>query len=266
MRLIRYVILFLLFPAFSVASHSLCLAAGQTAPQAKGRTFTGEVRLIGNGAAWTWVECDEKGTPARFGLTFTETALSGLPADPPLSQPGVWEYPLPLPPQVDVPPYTHIVVNWEPRGHLPPGVYDVPHFDFHFYLIDPVERARITCKDSDQPRCSAKPDARFIPVGYIMPQGTDAPRMGAHWIDPSSPEFNKRSFTMTFIYGSYDGGLAFLEPMAARAYLDMKPDTSEAIKLPAEYQRRGYYPSAYSIKYDPARREYTIALDGLVRR
>jgi hypothetical protein len=74
-----------------------------------------------------------------------------------------------------------------------------------------------------------------------MPQGTDMARMGAHWIDPAAPEFNKQPFGKTFIYGSYNGSLAFMEPMTAKTYLDTKPDISEPIKLPAAYQRRGYY-------------------------
>jgi len=260
---VRYATIFL---AFFAALPALCIAADVSAPGAKGSVFTGTARLVGNGAAWSWVECDGKGTPARIGVTFTETALSGLPPDAPLSQFGSVEYVLSLPAGVDVPPFTHIVMNWEPHGHPPPGVYDVPHFDFHFYLIDPAERVKMTCEGPDGPRCSAKPDAKFIPAGYVMPPVPPVPRMGAHWIDPSSPEFNKKPFTMTFIYGSYDGGLAFVEPMAANAYLDTKPDASGAIKLPASYQRRGYYPTAYSIKYDPKRREYTVALEGLVPR
>jgi uncharacterized protein len=255
----RYVTL---LSAVFMALHSLCLAEDLTAAQAKGNIFTGEIRLVGNGAAWSWVECDAKMTPMRIGVTFTETALSGLPADPPLSQ-LTWEYPLALPAQVDVPPYTHIVINWEPRGHVPPGIYDVPHLDFHFYLIDPAQRVKITCKDSDQSKCSAKPDAKFMPAEYILPPGTDMPRMGVHWIDPSSPEFNKQPFTKTFIYGSYDGSLSSVEPMTAKTYLDTRPNISETIKLPTAYQRHGYYPAAYIVKYDPVRKEYTVALDGL---
>jgi hypothetical protein len=30
-------------------------------------------------------------------------------------------------------------LNWNPHGHIPPGVYDLPHFDFHFY-IEPIEK------------------------------------------------------------------------------------------------------------------------------
>ena len=252
--------------AVFMAFHSLCLGEDLSTAQSKGNIFTGEIRLVGNGVAWAWVECDEKGTPTRIGATFTETALSGLPADLPASQDGAWEYPLSLPVQVDVPPYTHIVINWEPHGHVPPGIYDVPHFDFHFYLIDPAQRVKITCRDSDQSRCFTKPDTKFMPAGYILPSGTDVPRMGVHWVDPSSPEFNKQPFTKTFIYGSYDGYLSFLEPMTAKTYLDTKPNSSETIKLPIAYQRHGYYPTAYTVKYDPTRKEYTVALDGLILR
>jgi hypothetical protein len=29
-------------------------------------------------------------------------------------------------------------INWNPMVHIPPGVYDLPHFDVHFYL-EPIE-------------------------------------------------------------------------------------------------------------------------------
>ncbi len=256
----RYVILLLsAYLAFS----SACLAEAPGTAQSEGKFFTGETRLIGNGAAWAWVERDAKGAPVRIGVTFTETALSGLPAEPPSPEQENWEHPLPLPARAAVPPFTHITMNWNPRGHIPPGIYDVPHFDFHFYTIDPEQREKITCKGADYEKCFNKPDAKYLPQDYILPPGTEFPKMGVHWIDPSSPEFNKQPFTKTFIYGSYDGQVAFLEPMATMSYLATKPHIAETVKPPAEYQRHGHYPAAYSLKYDPARKEYTVALEGL---
>lgn len=256
----RYMIL--LLSAFTALPS---ISFGEETAEPKGKTLNGEVRLIGNGAAWAWVENDAKGTPVRMGITFTETALSGLPEE--LSA-GVkdWEYQLPLPVQASAQPFTHVTMNWNPHGHIPPGVYDVPHFDFHFYIIDPMEREKITCKGADQAKCFRKPDAKYLPPDYILPPGTEFPRMGAHWIDPTSPEFNKQPFTKTFIYGSYDGQIAFLEPMASKSYLEEKPNVSEQIKIPAEYQRHGHYPAAYSLKYDPARKEYAVSLGDLIRR
>ncbi|MGE5189865.1 MAG: DUF5602 domain-containing protein [Gemmatimonadota bacterium] len=206
------------------------------------------------------------GTPGAIGVTFTETALSGLPENPPSDVPG-WDYELSLPTGDKVPPFDHIVVDWNPRGHVPPGVYDVPHFDFHFCMVTPAERNRITVRGRGMARLRHKPSAKYIPTGYILPEGTEEPRMGSHWIDPAAPEFNKQPFTKTFIYGSYDGHVAFFEPMVALAYLKQKaPGATETVRLPAAYEKHGYYPVAYSVRYDAVRREYTVALEGLARR
>lgn len=75
-----------------------------------------------------------------------------------------------------------------------------------------------------------------------------------HWIDPSSPEFNQKPFSITFIYGSYNGQMTFIEPMMTMAFLETKPEISAPIKLPAAYQKRGYHPTANSVKYDTVRK------------
>jgi hypothetical protein len=56
------------------------------------------------------------------------------------------------------------------------------------------------------------------------------------------------------------------EPMLTRDWLQTKPDHSEAIAVPAAYTKTAYYPTRYSVRYDAARKEYTIALDGMVWR
>lgn len=234
--------------------------------QAKAGIFLGKAKMMGNGVAWSWVERDKKGTPTAIGVTFTETALTGLSEDmPPTGLPG-WEYILPLPREAGVKAFDHIGLDWNPKGHIPPGIYDVPHVDIHFYFISPKEREKITAKGKDLARCKKKPAAKFIPADYILPEGTEVPRMGVHWIDPSAPEFNQQPFTKTFIYGSYNGRIAFIEPMFAKSFMDTRPIATEEIKLPAAYQKPGYYPLSYSVRYDPVRKEYTISLDGLTHR
>lgn len=234
--------------------------------QAKAGIFLGEAKMMGNGVAWSWVERDKKGTPTAIGVTFTETALTGLPEDmPPTGLPG-WEYILPLPREPGVKPFDHIGLDWNPKGHIPPGIYDVPHVDIHFYFISTKEREKITAKGADLDRCKKKPSPEFIPKDYTLPDGTELPRSGVHWIDPTAPEFNKQSFTKTFIYGSYNGGVTFIEPMIAKSFIDTRPIATEEIKLPAAYQKPGYYPLSYSIRYDPVRKEYTVSLDGLTWR
>jgi len=238
--------------------------AGSSA-ESKAGVFLGEAKTLGNGVAWSWVERDADGKPSAMGVAFTETALTGLQETPPPYLPG-WEYALALPREAGVKPFDHIVLDWNPTGHIPPGIYDVPHFDVHFYLMPQKEREGITATDADLIKCKKKPAANFIPADYILPDGTEVPRMGAHWIDPTAPEFNKHAFTKTYIYGSYNGRVAFIEPMMSKAFLETKPDVTEPIKQPEAYQKPGYYPTSYSVKYDPVRKEYKVSLTGLTMR
>ena len=46
--------------------------------------------------------------------------------------------------------YKFVQFDWNPAGHEPAGVYDLPHFDFHFYTVsrrsaelDPAERSAV---------------------------------------------------------------------------------------------------------------------------
>lgn len=233
--------------------------------KSKAGTFLGEAKMLGNGVAWSWVECDKKGAPTAIGVTFTETALTGLPEAPPTDLPG-WEYTLELPREAGAKPFDHIGLDWNPKGHIPPGIYDVPHFDVHFYLISPKERDNISAKGADLAKCKKKPSSKFIPKDYILPEGTEHPRMGVHWIDSSAPELNQQSFTRTFIYGSYNGRITFIEPMVAKAFLETRTNVTETIKQPDAYQKPGYYPTSYSVRSDPVRKEYTVELEGLTRR
>ena len=66
---------------------------------------------------WSSVEYGSEGAPVAIGATFTETLLrparSNTPSDIPF-----WDYELALPKQVQVPPFDHIAVDWNPAGHI----------------------------------------------------------------------------------------------------------------------------------------------------
>ncbi|MDD5772682.1 MAG: DUF5602 domain-containing protein [bacterium] len=225
--------------------------------------FFGERKPVGNGTGWAWVKVDKKGNPVAIGVTFTQTALSGLPVIPSSKELDSFDYLLTLPKEVTAVPFTHISLDWNPYGHAPAGIYDVPHFDIHFYILTQKERDKITAKGDDLARCYKKPASEYIPSGYILQEGMEVPHMGVHWIDSSAPELNKQPFTRTLIYGSYNGEIAFLEPMITKTFLESGPNETQTIKLPEAFQKKGYYPSEYSIKYDKLRKEYTISLDKL---
>lgn len=240
-----------------------CAEVGKPGPAAG--TYDGPSRDIEGGRAHTFVTLDAGGKPTAIGIRMSETVLSSLPAELPHDE-HEREYVLSLPKEAEISGYNHVGINWNPKGHPPPGVYDSPHFDFHFYLISPAQRDRITAKGEDLARAHKAPAPEFMPGGYLLPEGTEVPRMGAHAVDPAGPEFNGKPFTKTFIYGFYDGSMAFLEPMATKAFLETKPDVTDPVKLPKAYARHAYYPTRYSVKYDAARREYVISLEDLIYR
>ena len=238
-----------------------CSESGNLGP--KSMTYNGPLRDLGGGSVYAFTTTDVSGKPIAIGLRMSETALTGLQTKPP--QDGTeWETILPLPKEAAPTGYDHIGIDWNPMGHIPIGIYDKPHFDFHFYMISQAELDKITAKGEDLERAHKAPAPEYMPEGYILPKGTEVPRMGAHAIDPSSPEFNKQPFTKTFIYGFYDGQMAFLEPMVTKAFLETKPNTTDRIKLPRTYAKNGYYPAAYTVRYNATQREFEIALENLI--
>jgi hypothetical protein len=217
---------------------------------------------FGNGTARTLVALDLDGTPRTLGVSLSPTALEGLPAELPADDTG-WLYRLPLPAGLALPPFDHVGLYWNPNGHEPHGVYDVSHFDVHFFMSPPEELDRITVMDRDLERAYRLPPASAIPAGYILPPNTQHRRMGVHWIDTGSAELKGEPFTATFIIGSYDQRITFLEPMITRAFLAGRPDLTRAVPQPAAYGREGWYPATWSVRWDERRGEYLVLLDGL---
>ncbi len=243
------------------STYTLTVGTGKSSAPTKAGTFVGETRPLGNGAVRSWVTLDKNGNPSAIGLTFSEAALNGLP----VQEEGT-EYVLNLPPQARLTAFDHIGLNWNSNGHPPAGIYNVPHFDFHFYTITEQERDRITAQGDDLLKAGKKPTAEYMPAGYVLVPDPAVPRMGSHLVNPLSAELQGQPFTKTFIYGSYDGRIIFFEPMISKAFLESKVSVTEFIKLPARYPKPGYYPTKYSVKYDKASKEYTVSLEGMKLR
>lgn len=169
-------------------------------------------------------------------------------------------------------PFKYMVINWEPHGHIPADVYDTPHFDFHFYMMDDIARNQIAVGPCPGVMNCAQTEIAILPLrsGYIHPDFSNTQltfaRMGNHWIDSTSPEFNGGKFTQTFIQGSYGGHLAFYEPMVSLAYLQSEPRQCTAIKQPLLYEQAGYYPTQYCIRYTKPFEIYRVTLENFVYR
>ena len=119
----------------------------------------GDKRSLGGGYFQTYVQLRPDGTPWGIGFEFPATTLQNLPTirhdgmscydingdgkleiDP---APGVaqecangHERVIDFPLSNKVTPFKFGLVNWQLHGHGPAGVYDVAHFDFHFYHQD----------------------------------------------------------------------------------------------------------------------------------
>jgi len=214
------------------------------------RTFYSQTLPIGNGVARAWVTENLNGKPVAVGINLSDKALENLPAEP-----AMFTFTLPKNKGENF--YTFVALDWNPHGHEPPYVYDLPHFDFHFYIIPDEEVMGIPLLTP--PQMDVAPYPQYVPPLYIQTPGI-VPQMGAHWVDVTSPEFNGGTFTRTFIWGSYAGEFIFWEPMVTRAFLLSKPDEIINLRQPSAFQRDGYYPTQYCVTYSVSPKQYTIAL------
>ena len=265
-----------------VAAAAVGLLAGCTAAEAKNessalRTVYGAALTIGNGTARVFVTLNANKQPVSLGVSLSESAMTGLPMTPKAPSPSAAMLMLALPPEAKVTGYDHVMLDWNPAGHEPEHVYTLPHFDFHFYSATEAEQMAIMPNAPDfEQRASRVPESRFAPAGYVAahllmkapaPAAT-IPMMGLHWIDSAAAELHGQKFTSTFIWGSFDGRFIFLEPMITKAHIESAKSVAgnaivTALKSPERYQRAGYYPDRYTVRWDASAKEYQISMDGL---
>jgi hypothetical protein len=248
----------------------------------------GVAQRIGNGTVRTYVLFDpaNRRVPIEVGIALSADALEGLPApmamkntDAMSSHFDTHERLLALP-DANPTPYQFVQFNWNPGGHEPPGIYDRPHFDFHFWTVPVDVRNSIVPSNPEfAEQAAAYPAAEYRTPFYIdaataakaPAAAVSVPQMGMHWLDVRSGEFNGRGFSKTYIVGSWDGRFVFDEPMITRDYIVAKraatdPAVRDEITLvpsPEKRQVAGYYPEAYRISYDAETNEYRIALTRL---
>ncbi|WP_109471713.1 hypothetical protein [Ornithinimicrobium cavernae] len=257
-----------------------CAEYGESAPR-------GEGTLTAYSQVW-------QGEPQAVGLVFPSETLQGLPYDPPTA--GLWCYDKDGNGEVDPmmecsggyedalhlgedfrtevdSPFTYVLTNWNPMGHMPPGIYDTPHFDVHFYTNPNEERLAIRPGPCDVlVHCDDYPLGKNLPEArYLHPDFQDLnaiePAMGNHLTDLTGPEHNGEPFTHTFIYGTWDGEVTFYEPMVTHEWYSGLSEGTLAdgcfpIKQPEAFQEAGWYPTEYCTRYRENRDELTTSLEG----
>lgn len=252
------------------ATDTIAPAATSAAQPASSDSADGPSETLGNGKVWTYVIQAADGRPVEVGVRLNGAALEGLPQ----SMDGMHPMPtvLSFPSGSNTGVLNHVEFYWNPQGHEPPGVWDKPHFDYHFYLTDPAAAAAIVPTATDFATKAANlPDPKYIPTDFVAPPGSavdnTVPGMGLHWLDKTEPPVpGQYQFTETMINGSYDGRMTFLEPMITRDWLLTHTALNEQLKLPEAFQTAGLWPTTYSVRYDAAKDEYSVALGGFVER
>lgn len=91
--------------------------------------------------------------------------------------------------------------------------------------------------------------------------------MGTHWISRNAPElFSGAPFTSTFIYGTHNNEIAFIEPMVTLDMLISKKESHLSIEHPLTYaDNEKYFPAQYGVYYNNKNQAYTVALENLFK-
>lgn len=253
-------------------------------------TEHGPALALGNGTVRGYVTVstgtDGSRTPSAVGIEFSGRPFDALPA---AGTDRKWcftlegtehclfghELAVQLPAAASSTPFKWVQLNWNPFGHIPPGVYDLPHFDIHFHMRDQSRQLEVAmglCPGALEPvSCESLERGRVplptqvAPPGYVD-VGAVVAAMGNHLINPGTPEFGGKPFTHTFIYGVYDGDLTFFEPMITRAFFLTRPDLCSNIPQPKAFGTDAWYPTKYCVRYAAATDSYAVSLEGFVLR
>ena len=224
----------ILFIIFFVA----CTQNSQDSKQTSGPS-----QKIGNGKVFAWTKTGDDGNVKSVGFTLTKGALENLPHD------GVNLDLMFASNTLGKIPFEHIYLNYLHHGHEPPGVYDVTHFDMHFYMQTVQERSAIPpYTGAAMAKFDNLPSDGHMPIPYIrLPGGV--PGMGVHWANPTSKELaGNGKFDQTLLFGSYDGKMTFIEPMVTLDFLISKPSFTGSVPMPSKFAKTGLFPQKYSIK------------------
>lgn len=251
----------------------------------------GDIQYYGlTASVESWADFDEAGKPTRIGITISESFVEQESAtlseklEPSQQHMNAGPYfDLELPKHRDVP-YRHAYFSFHPMGHVPPGIYDMPHFDFHFYLVPSNVRKAMTPEAVGRAMEPVKKG--YLPASYRAAAKYNNfywPYMGTHFLSDHTGEIKitesgdiepgTERFDQTLVYGTFGGDVVFLEPMISSWYLESIKASDEGqrtfeVELPVRFKDPGYYPTKYRIAYsiDPMTGAgyYTVSIEDLV--
>ena len=238
------------FLILAVAASSFIFACDKD--KNKDKEYKSDEVTLHGGKVWTSAKVDKDGKPLSVSILVNDAALNSVPVGQPSDH---------MSPQNNIlipisdksgTPFRFAMVNWNSSGHEPDNVYTVPHFDFHFYTSNQADVMNYL----DDAKLNAEPPAGYIPANHIS--GPGVPMMGKHFIDANTPELHGQPFTQTFLYGSYDSKVVFMEPMITLAFLKNTTTFERSIPQPTKFQQAGFYPTKMKVSRHDGVTEITL--------
>jgi hypothetical protein len=210
-------------------------AAGATRNDDSTEYHVGDATSVGDGTVEAYATTDSSGAVSSLGVHIDGKAFAAVDEGGPVHEEPVAAH-LHFPTEteegdaIDPCPFTFNGFHYNPQGHAPPGIYTVPHFDFHFYTMaeedvdgisgGPLADAPVPIvgiADYEVPETQRPPGYMFEEHRFVV-EG-----MGEHLLDRTAPEFQGDDFSHTYVYGVYDSAI---DPE--------EPDGSQVVELQGE--------------------------------
>lgn len=250
-------------------------ASARTESAANLIAHDGESAEFGDGTVKTGATTNSSGELVSLDVHVDGDALTSVDDDETEPHESVAAH-VPLPSDVNTHQFTFVGLHYNPVGHAPPGIYTVPHFDFHFYMVEEsmVESIPLGVAAYDIP------DEQFPPGYQLEDPRLIVPEMGEHLLDGTAPEFGDGEFTHTYVYGIYDPAIDpenssrveemelegetqevpvfegdgesrihFVEPMVTNEFFaDLESETRVDVETPEAFPVADRYPTEYVLK------------------
>ena len=263
------------------------LTTGTASAGVNSEIHEGESADVGDGTVRAYATTNSAGELSSLGVHVDDDALASVDVDEETPHEEVAAH-LSFPEEVDTRQFTFMGFHFNPIGHPPPDIYTVPHFDFHFYMMeeDAVEGVPMGVAAYDLPDEQHPPEYVFEEPRFIEPE------MGEHLLDGTAPEFGDGEFTHTCVYGAYDPGidpeepddttemelegetrevpvfegdgegrLHFVEPMVTEVFADLDEEMSVEVATPDSFFAEDQYPTEYVLRPDRSDGVHVV-LDG----
>ncbi len=259
-----------------LAAVSVLLTTVGIASQADATQYLGNPQPLGEGFVRSFVTLDDQGNPSEVGAILTQGSLS-LPISKDTSDIVI---PLSLTSEASTTAFDSLLLKY--RTHGVPGIPEalgVPRITLDAFLLTPQKIALICPNagiNSSEPVCTGDelaqalkpPKPEFIPQG-MQPTGFVEPGFGERYFDPEAalPIFTgQQPFNTLYDYAFFDGQISLTSFGATKAFLETQSSVTKPIKVPISYPKTGYYPTQYSVSFDPTSQEYKLSLSGLTFR